>query len=306
MEIRQFEYFAAIAREGSFSRAARVLHVSQPALSKQVQALEHELGVQLLIRDAEGVRPTAAGARFNDLSETLLNLVAEIPQAVRAAATELVGTVTVGIAPSLVPVLADQFRTSVAAAHPQVRLQIVEAPPLFLMDWIDGGRLDVGLLSRWPPHDENPRLEYVDLGEDEVVLVGTPELLHALEGPVEPADLRGLPLALTPGYRDLWRRMDLAAAPEDLGIEIDSIHLVEELVLRGECCSALPASYVQEAVANRTLKALRFRPPLQRHIAAVTRAGRRPSAALDAVVAVGRGLVEQLVQRRVVAFSDVL
>ncbi|GAA2902487.1 LysR substrate-binding domain-containing protein [Pseudonocardia halophobica] len=298
MEIRQFEYFAAIAREGSFSRAARVLHVSQPALSKQIQALEHELGVQLLIRDAEGVRPTAAGARLDELSEILLDLVAGVPQAVRAAATELVGTVTVGLAPSLAPVLSDQLRTALGAAHPKMGLHIVEAPPMFLMERLEAGRLDVGLFSRWPPHDENPRLRYTDLGADEVVLVGTPELLRPLhKGPVEPAALRGLPLALTPGYRDLWRRMDLAAAPDDLGIEIDSIHLVERLVLRGEYVSALPASYVQDAVASGELKALSFEPPLRRHVAAVTRAGRGPSAAAEAVTAIARARMAELTGR---------
>src|SRR3954470_16973397 len=61
---RRLLYFLAVAREGSFSRAADVLHVAQPAVSRQVALLEAEVGVRLLDRGAQGVTPTAAGARL--------------------------------------------------------------------------------------------------------------------------------------------------------------------------------------------------------------------------------------------------
>jgi DNA-binding transcriptional LysR family regulator len=64
MELRQLRHFIAIAEEGSFSRAAQRLHVSQPPLSTQMKSLEDELGVRLLTRSHRGVALTAAGTAF--------------------------------------------------------------------------------------------------------------------------------------------------------------------------------------------------------------------------------------------------
>ncbi|MGP3533697.1 LysR family transcriptional regulator [Microbacterium sp. RD1] len=295
MEIRQLEYFSAIAHEGSFGRAARTLHVSQPALSKQVRALEIELGVELLIRGADGVRATEAGRRLTEMCDVVLDYLRKIPEAVREAPEQLTGTVTVGISPALVPPLADHLRMTFARRHPAVRLQIIEAPPLFLMEWLDLGRLDVALSSRWPPHDESPRLEFTDIGSDTAVLVGAPELLPDDIGERIPTErLHSLPLALSPGYRNLVRRADLDAQPEELGVEIDSLHMIRSLVLRAEYCSVLPVSFVQEDIERGALRAVQIDPPIRRHVAAVTRAGRRPTAAVGVVVSVARARLSDL------------
>lgn len=285
MEIRQFQYFTAVVREGSFGRAARALHISQPALSKQVHALEMELGVELLIRGTDGVRPTEAGRRLTEMSDSLLDYLASIRDAVRAAPAQIVGNVSVGVSPSLLPVLADSLRQVFAAAHPAVRLQIIEASPMFLMDWIDLGRLDVGLFSRWPPFDENDRLLYTDIGGDEVMLVMSPALApDDVSTPATAESLRAAPLALTPGYRNLVRRLFVDAVPEDLGVEIDSIHMIHSLVLRGQYASVLPRAFVADDIDAGNIVARKFSPRLHRQVAAVTRAGRRPSAAVAAVI----------------------
>lgn len=295
MEIRQFQYFVAIVREGSFGRASRTLHVAQPALSKQIQALETELGVELLIRGADGVRPTEAGVRLVELSESLLELFASIPGAVRAAPQQLGGTIAVGVSPSLLPVLSDSLRQSFAADHPGVRVQIIEASPVFLMEWIEQGRLDVGFFSRWPPYDENDRLFFSDIGSDEVMFVSSPALAAGHDDvPATPDALRSVPLALTPGYRNLVRRLYIDAVPDDLGIEIDSVHMIHSMVLRGEFASVLPAAFVRDDVEAGAIVAQRFSPRLRRQVAAVTRTGRRPSAAVAAVIEVARARLREI------------
>jgi LysR family nitrogen assimilation transcriptional regulator len=67
MEIRQLRYFVAIVDHGSLSRAARVLHIVQPALTQQIQSLEDELGTQLLHRSAQGMQATEAGKIFTNM-----------------------------------------------------------------------------------------------------------------------------------------------------------------------------------------------------------------------------------------------
>ncbi len=76
MELRQLEYFAAVARHGNFTRAAAELWVTQPALSQQVRRLEAEVGVELLRRTSRGAEPTAAGAALLVHAEAVLASVA--------------------------------------------------------------------------------------------------------------------------------------------------------------------------------------------------------------------------------------
>src|SRR2546426_8729656 len=77
MELRHLRYFAAVAAEGGFGRAATTLHLAQPALSRQIKDLEKELGVQLLERTPRGVTPTAAGDALVAASERVFISVEE-------------------------------------------------------------------------------------------------------------------------------------------------------------------------------------------------------------------------------------
>ncbi|WP_033290674.1 LysR family transcriptional regulator [Amycolatopsis jejuensis] len=294
MEIRQLRYFVAIVREGSFSRAARKLHLGQPALSKQIQALEHELGVELLLRVPDGIRPTEAGRRLEEMSRFLLGYVEDIGPAVRKAAAELAGTVTIGLSPSLVPALAGHVKARFAAEHPQLRIDIVEALPMFLCEWLDLGRLDAGIFTRSPPLDEMRRLSVTDLATDGMLLAAAPGTLpDRLRTSVPDDGLRSLPLALTPGFHHLVRDR----LPPDSGpvLEIDSIHAIKDLVLRGEYCSALPYTFIRDDLAAGKLDAVPFAPPLRRQLVAVTRAGRRTSATVTAVITTARARLGELV-----------
>ncbi|WP_456697690.1 LysR family transcriptional regulator [Aeromicrobium sp. P5_D10] len=297
MEIRQFEYFVAIVREGSISRASRRLHVSQPALSKQIQSLEHELGVQLLTRVPEGVVPTDAGQRLSEMSDFILNYINDIRSSVLEAATDLRGTVSIGVSPSLMPELAQQLTGAFAEKHPQLEVQLTEGLPMFLSEWLDMGRLDVGIFTRWAPHDDLPRLEFTDLALDEVLLVGTPDTLAIPPGhAIGTQDLGSVPLALTPGFRDLLRTgLRGTDTPEPVNVtEIDSLHMVRNLVLRGEYCSALPYAYVRDDLVDGSLVATSFEPAIHRQIVAVTRAGRGRSSAVRAIISSARSRLVEL------------
>lgn len=290
MELRQLEYYVAIVREGSLSRAARVLHVSQPALTKQIQSLEHEFGVDLLVRLRDGVRPTAAGERLAEMCEVVLGYTDQIKPGVRTAASAVAGTVTVGMSPTLMPALAEDLQSSLAEQHPGVRLQLVEALPMFLTDWLDAGRLDVGIFRRWPSMADMPRLDFVDIGTDEVVLVGTPlALADHTSATVSAEDLASVQLTLTPGFRRVvWSRLDIVNPPTSLAEDIDSAHMIKALVVRGAFCSALPRTFVRDEVLTGAIEARPFSPAVKSHVVSVTRTGRRDSPAAAAVTAACR------------------
>ena len=128
MELRQLEYFVAVAEEGSFTRAAERLHVAQPGVSAQVRRLEAELGEALLDRSGRTVRPTDVGAAVLPHARAALEAVAAVRRAVEERTGLLGGHVAVGIvgagpAPCLPDLLAGFHR-----AHPAVRLTLDRVP----------------------------------------------------------------------------------------------------------------------------------------------------------------------------------
>src|SRR6201992_2922184 len=101
MQYRHLYYFVRIVEAGSFSQAARTIHVAQPALSQQIGELEASLGVPLLKRSARGVRPTLAGQRLYEEASWFLRRLANLPCVVRASGGEVEGQVSVGMPASL-------------------------------------------------------------------------------------------------------------------------------------------------------------------------------------------------------------
>src|ERR1700719_3384306 len=101
MHYRHLCYFVRIVEAGSFSQAARTIHVAQPALSQQIAELEASLGVPLLQRSARGIRPTAAGQRFYEEASLILRRYENLPRLVRSGIGEIEGVVSVGMAGSL-------------------------------------------------------------------------------------------------------------------------------------------------------------------------------------------------------------
>lgn len=298
MDIRQIRYFTTIVREGSFSRAARKLYVGQPALTKQVQALERELGVALLVRLPDGVRPTVAGARLDGMAQTLLSYVDDITSAVREAAASLVGTVRLGLSPSLVPGLARYLEGRFAEEHPQARIEIVEALPMFLAEWVEEGRLDLGIFTHQPGH-ANAHLSVTAVGSDEMLLVARQGMLSDIGDQATPSVLHPLRLVLTPGFRDLLRAsVGLGQVCDDIGSRTDSIHMVRDLVARGEYYSVLPYMFVRDDLDAGVLGAVPFAPVLERQLVAVTRAGRQPSPAVRAVIEMVRVRLGELAELR--------
>lgn len=162
------EYFLAVVEEASFTRAAEVLHVSQPALSHQIKALERAVGGALLERMPRGVRPTPMGRAFLPHAEHAVRSAAQAHRAARAAAGAEGGELHVAAVHSVaVGVLPDVFARW-RAAHPQVLLHLHEyATTQALEEEVERGTADLAVgpaPSDWPG-------TVVPVGEEEAVLV---------------------------------------------------------------------------------------------------------------------------------------
>ncbi|MGW8531894.1 LysR family transcriptional regulator [Nocardiopsis sp. NPDC055824] len=147
MELRQLAYFAAVADEGGFARAAEALHVGQPAVSQQVRRLERELGLRLFDRSTRHVRLTPAGARLLDEARAVL-ATAERTRRVAsdlAATAAAAGSLRLGTGPApderLYPVLA-----ALAARAPELRVAIAKAGLAERLQGVRSGGLDAALV----------------------------------------------------------------------------------------------------------------------------------------------------------------
>lgn len=123
MQLRHLRYFVKIVEAGSFSRAAALIPVAQPALSQQIAALEEELGVTLLHRSARGARPTAAGAALYTEAASILSRMERIPQIVRSLSGDIQGVVRIGMSSTLASFLAGELMEKCRAALPKISLR---------------------------------------------------------------------------------------------------------------------------------------------------------------------------------------
>lgn len=146
MELRQLRYFVAIVDHGSLSRAARILHIVQPALTQQIQLLEEELGVLLLHRSSQGMQATDAGKVFYEHALAILKQVTDAKSAVKQSADNPSGTVALGIPQSVSGALALPLLTAVRAAFPDIIFQLTEELTGNLNEQLRAGRLNLAIL----------------------------------------------------------------------------------------------------------------------------------------------------------------
>src|SRR5262245_19066332 len=121
MDLRHVRYFVAVAEELHFSRAATRVHVAQPALSRQIRALEDELGVRLFERDRRRVALTTAGAAFLDEARFLLERVERAVEVARRADRGELGSLRIGYVPAVVSTGLPELARASRKGLPRVR-----------------------------------------------------------------------------------------------------------------------------------------------------------------------------------------
>ena len=252
MNLRQLESFVRVAELGSFSQAARVLDIAQPALSRQVRQLETDLRETLLLRNGRGVSLTPAGRRLFDHGVLILQQVAQARADLGAQRDAPVGQVTIGLPPSvglrLTRPLIEAFRTQL----PGARVSIVEGFSAHIAEWIAGGRADLGLLYNPEPL---AALEITPLLREPLCLVqprpakSSKAGRRATPATVKLRELADYPLVLPERTQSLRRLLQtqatLAGVTLDIACEVSSIPAIIDLV----CARMGHAVLTESAVA---------------------------------------------------------
>jgi LysR family transcriptional regulator, benzoate and cis,cis-muconate-responsive activator of ben and cat genes len=143
MDLRQLRYFVAVAEQANISRAAKKLFLTQPALSRQIKALENELGQCLLERQAHSIRLTPAGEALLREGRELLQHAELALERVRSAGREL--RLRVGYAPSLAVGLLSITVANFTQTHPNNRVELFDLSTAEMLTGLETGKVDVAL-----------------------------------------------------------------------------------------------------------------------------------------------------------------
>jgi LysR family nitrogen assimilation transcriptional regulator len=270
MYLKQLEYFVHVAELGSFSKAALVLQIAQPALSRQVRALEIDLRETLLLRNGRGVVLTEAGRRLFDHSVGILQLVAQAREDLGSERDEPTGHVTVGLPPSMARQLTlpliDGFRREL----PRARLAIVEGLSTHVAEWISTGRVDVGLLHN---PEAQPTLEITPVLEEPLCLVEPAGSVGTTDAQADVLPLRELgryPLVMPERNQNIRKLLEsqavLAGVALNIAWEVSSVPSIVDLVCAGYGYGVLTASAV---AASARAADLRVRPLVEPQLISV-------------------------------------
>ena len=299
MNLKQLEYFVQVAELGSFSKAAVVLDIAQPALSRQVRSLETELHQQLFLRNGRGVTLTDAGKRLFDHSVAVLQLMAHAREDLGASRNEPVGRVTIGLPPSmgrqLTLPLIDRFKKELPAA----RLAIVEGLSTHIVEWVTTGRIDIGLVYN---PEAQPGLEITPLLQEQLGLVS-----HAPKGkrkraalpPLPMKELSRYPLIVPERIHAMRRLLDtqaaLAGITLDIAWEVSSVPSIIDMVCAGYGYAVLTASGVAASARSGELVTRRLADPTPVSVLCLAiSAHRRPTPLTQHTMRLLTGLVREL------------
>ena len=146
MNLRILEYYLAVTREGNISSAAQSLHISQPALSRQIKDLEEELGVTLFERGSRRIHLTEEGMILRRRAEEMVRLMQITESEIQQAGNKLSGDIHIGAGESLAFHHISRIAGKIHAEHPDIHFTITSGDTADLMEQLENGLIDVALI----------------------------------------------------------------------------------------------------------------------------------------------------------------
>ena len=264
MELRHLRYFAAVAAHGSFNRAAASLHLTQPALSRQIKDLEDELAVRLFVRSKNAVTLTEAGKLFYEEARELL---ARSEQAIRRVQADSQNEILrVGYAPSMTSGIMPGALKKFQSTSPRVRVELSDLSSREMNAKAREGLLDL-LVTAYGPAHEMPGFQWTELWRVSTVLVMPKSHPLAKLKKIAPTRLRDLPLIGLaqenyPDYVQTIRAMlePFGVKPQFEALINDGVPIIFPVLEANQAVAILAEGVVN--IIPRTLVARPFSPAL--------------------------------------------
>ncbi len=223
MNLDYLRTYLEIVRLGSFSKVAKKLSITQPAVSFQIHKLERDLGVRLLDRRQKTITMTDAGKRFLRFAELVERERASLTHDLEQIREEVTGNII--IAASTIPgeVLLPPILGEFKALHPAISAQVEVSDSMTVISRVQEGADDVGICGTVP---EGRDLDYFKMAEDEIVLIVFPEHPFAQRKEISFLELEGEPLILREGTSGTQRSLKSLLARAGLKIDQLSPNLI--------------------------------------------------------------------------------
>jgi DNA-binding transcriptional LysR family regulator len=296
MDLKQLAALVTVAEVGSVTKAAALLHLVQPAVTRQIRTLEEEFGVPFFERTRQGMIPTAAGTLMVERARRALQELDRARSEIQPKVGGLSGTVTVGLLESVIEVLLEPLAEVVRARHPGIRLRVVTAYSGHLQQWLDEGSIDLSLLYDTAGTSS---LSVLPLLEEGIWAVGGPDAGLRVDRPLTWEALLEQPLAMPISGHGLRTLIERSRPPNwsepQIAFETNSMHMQKQLVLRGLAWTILPAVGVANEVARRQLTAAPLlEPELARSLVLAQQRRGRPARSVQVVAQELLGLIKSL------------
>jgi DNA-binding transcriptional LysR family regulator len=264
VDVRQLRYFAAVAEELHFGRAAKRLNISQPPLSMQVRALEKELGVQLLERTSQRVELTAAGRTVLRDVYLLLEQLEQLKANARRASTEATVKLRIGVIATLLDGVLPDVMKAFTRHHPEIELTLHEADSDEGIALVERGELDAALVRP----DRVGKFQMIQVSEDHFVAAVPKSHALAKAREIRLASLKGERLIvhrqrrLPNLYESIIRACREAGFTPDLSIQSPTARSQLAAVRAGQGVALVPSFMQATPVPDIVFLPLRPQIPL--------------------------------------------
>jgi len=290
--LASLRYLAALDEHKHFGRAAMACHITQPALSNALRALEEEFGTAIVKRGRSFGGFTAEGERVLASAQRMLHERELLQQDLNSVAGKPQGTLTIGAVPTAMPVAA-RFSAMLHARHPGISPVVLSMSSSELEQGLENLSLDMGLGYTERLAHHSPRLRHVPQYTEHYFLVRKAGLAQSEQMQIGPkmtwAEAAKLPLCLL--TREMYNRTIVDKAFLDAGmsikpvIETNSILTLVLSVAVGDVCSVLPGALIGAVRGYRELEALPLvSPEVRTAIGFMIQGGDRTSRTLDAAM----------------------
>jgi LysR family transcriptional regulator, nitrogen assimilation regulatory protein len=258
MDLKQLKALVTIAETGSVTKAAEILHIVQPALSRQVKLLEDELGVQLFERERHGMVLTAHGRLFVERVRRALDELDKGKKEISPQKKQLTGFVTIGFLPSAADVLVSSVMGRVRRDYPFIHLRSTVQYVEDLAVSLEKGEVDVALMYSIGLASSD-KVGYEALLDESLFLVGSADAGLDMQSPITVNELNDIPLILPAMPQSLRalveRECTLVGTNLNVVTETASGNVQKALVLQGAGLSILPGLVIADELSSGILTA---------------------------------------------------
>ncbi len=263
MDFKQLRTFLAIVETGNVTRAAQLLNIVQPAVSRQLRLLEEDVGGVLFDRTRRGMQLTTAGKTLAEYARRALNELDRARAEINPQQVGVGGIVTIGLLPSTSDLLAGPLVSRITSQYPGIKIRIAVGYAGTLQTWLESGEVDVALLYE-PTNAASLLMQ--PLLEESMCVVGLPKEGLTSSKSVSLRELVSTPMILPSAPHGIRMLVDHACL--QLGIQLavmaetNAMSVQKSLVLSGHGVTILPLIAVADEVAAGALSAARLVDPL--------------------------------------------